>query len=67
MAKLTIELNPPAEQALERLAHDLGTTKADVIRRAMSVFDKVNHETKNGRKLAIADENNRVLMELVIR
>jgi predicted transcriptional regulator len=66
--RLTIELNETADKALKRLADELHTTKVDVIRRALSLLDKVESETKNSqRKLTIADSDDRILKELIFR
>lgn len=64
-ARMTLELNPTAEEALERLAQELGTTKVGAIRQALNMLDKLASERRAGRKLTIADENDKVLKEFL--
>jgi len=65
MAKYTIELGKDAEKQLADVAKSKGSTKADVIRRAVAAYVVLNEESSKGNKLAITDPNNNVLKELV--
>ncbi len=68
MPKLTIEFNDSLNEILRQLADKDGTTKVDIIRRALALYKYVDEEvSKNDkRKLAIA-EDDKVLREIVLR
>lgn len=53
MAKLTVEFNDKMNQILEQLAEEKGTTKVDVLRRAVALYSYLDDEQKR-------DEDNQV-------
>jgi predicted transcriptional regulator len=63
--KLTVEFNDHTNEVLENLANDMGTTKVEVVRRALVAYDYLKKANRAGHKVAIADDNDKVLKELV--
>ncbi len=68
MRKLTIEFNDGMTKLLESLANGRGTTKVDVIRNALALYYYVNEEVlkKEGLKLAISSNEDKVIKEIVL-
>ena len=68
MPKLTIEFNDRVNGMLEELAEEAGTTKVDIIRRALALYKHVDDEVRetDKRKLATT-ENGNVVTEIVWR
>ena len=69
MAKLTVEFSDGMTKLLESLARKNGTTKVDVIRRALALYNYVDEEVleKKGRKLSITEDDNKVIKDLIVR
>ena len=65
MAKLTIEFNDKMTEILEEMSRKERLPKTHVIRRAIALFKFVEGEREKGHKLAITDQNDRVLKEIV--
>ena len=67
MPKLTLELSDRVNSMLEELAAKEGTTKVDVVRKAIALFKYVDQEVveKHDRELAIV-QNDKVLKEIVL-
>ncbi len=68
MPKLTVEFNDRMRDMLEELAAKEGTTRVDVIRRALALLKYVDDEVSENdkRRLAIT-ENDKVVKEIVLR
>ena len=67
MARLTIEFPDRVGSILAKLAQDGQTTKADVIRRALALYEYVNREAvESKRKLSITDQQDKVLKDIVL-
>lgn len=67
MARLTIEFPDRIGIVLTQLAKDGQTTKADVIRRALALYEYVSREAvESKRKLSITDRDGRVLKDIVL-
>ena len=68
MAKLTVEFSDGMTKLLESLARKNGTTKVDVIRRALALYNYVDEEVldKKGRKLSITESDNKILKDLIV-
>ena len=68
MAKTTIEFNESASVELGRLAETLSTTKADVLRGALSLYvfivDELYHQ--EGRQLGIVNNEDEVEKIIVV-
>lgn len=67
MAKLNIQFDEEMDKMLEELAEKKGTTKAEIIRRALAIYKYVEEETRGGkRRLAITSaQDEKVLKEII--
>lgn len=67
MARLTVQFPPKVNQMLDRLSATDQTTKTDVIRRALALYDFVQNETNDGHhKLSITDDKDKVRTNIVL-
>lgn len=67
MPKLTVEFNDKMNDILEQLADEKGTTKVDVLRRAVSLYKYLDAEQKEGgnKKVSIT-QNDNILKDIVL-
>ncbi len=66
MGRLTVQFPSKTDAILNELAEKDETTKTEVIRRALSLYSFLNREAKEkGLKIAIADENDNIIKEIV--
>jgi predicted transcriptional regulator len=65
MPKLTVEFNDKMTKILEELAAEKGTSKVDVLRRAVALYRYLDSEQKENQKVSIT-QNNRVLKDIVL-
>ncbi len=67
MPRLTIEFPDQIDEILKDLAKKGHTTKVDVIRRALALYNYVNQEIKEkDLKLAVSNDKDEVLKEIVL-
>ena len=67
MPRITIEFPEQVDKILRDLAEQGDTSKVDVIRRALALYNYVNKEVKEkDLKLAVADEEDKILKEIVL-
>jgi len=64
MYRLNIQFNERQRTALEGLAQELGTTKAGVLRKALSLLEVTLRERRVGNQIGIVREN-RIIREVV--
>lgn len=61
MAKTTVDFSEPAAEALDRMARELSTSKAEVVRNALSLYSFLLDELSTRRRvLAIVDDDNEI-------
>jgi len=62
MPKLTVEFNDKMSDILERLAEEKGTTKVDVLRRAVALYKYLDSEQKEdeSKKVSITKDGKAV-------
>ena len=65
MTRLTVDLSDRAEEIVSRLASDQGTTKVEVLRRALALYDYVQEQTSEGSKLALVGDGGDVKERIV--
>ena len=68
MPRLTIEFPDEVNQVLEKLAADDQTTKRDVLRRALALYNHLHEQgVKAGgdRKVSITDKDDRILKDIL--
>jgi hypothetical protein len=63
-SKLNIQFNEKQGQALEEMAEELGTTKANVLKTALSLLQLAIREKKSGNGLGVIKED-KVVKEIV--
>lgn len=63
--RLNLELSESANSMLEQVATHNGTTKADVIRRAIALIAYADDVKREGNRLAVADRNRNIVTEIV--
>lgn len=66
MAKLTIEMNPKMEEVLTELARGKHTSKVEVLRRAVALYNYVESQIAEGKKGLAITENDKVVKEIVV-
>ncbi len=64
--RLNINLPEKTFQELERLAAESGRTMTDLVRVAISLAQVAIDEKDHGRKLAVIDQDGKLLKELVL-
>ena len=68
MPRLTIEFPEQGDKILKKLAHEEDTTKRDVIRRALALYNYLHEEgVKCGseKRLSITDKEGAVLKDIL--
>lgn len=64
--RLNVNITPELNSRLDLLAEQSGTTKSELLRKAIALIDlAVTERVEHGNKLAITDTNQRVLREIV--
>ncbi len=68
MARLTIEFPDDADAILQKLAKDEHTTKREVVRRALALYNYLSEEgvkMGSGRRVSITDQNGNVMKDIL--
>lgn len=67
MPRITIEFPEQIDKILKDLAEKGETSKVDVLRRALALYNYVNKEVKEkDLKLAVADNEDKILKEIIL-
>jgi hypothetical protein len=61
---LNLALSPKTDADIERLARDIGGTKADVFTWALALLTVAVDARKKGKRLAVVDEDGRIDTEI---
>lgn len=64
MGRLNVKFSGKQNKVLQELAEELGTTKAGVLRSALSLLEVALRERKSGRQLGVF-EGDRVVKEII--
>ncbi|HYD51985.1 MAG TPA: hypothetical protein VEA99_05135 [Gemmatimonadaceae bacterium] len=64
--KLTLELTEDVNDFLEREADEVGTSKSDVLRKAIALMKVASIERKKKRELAIIDSNSEKVVSRIV-
>lgn len=68
MPKLTVEFNERWDAILQELAARDGTTKVDILRRALALYKYVEEELAKSEKRRLSiSEDDKVLRDIVLR
>ena len=63
--RLTLDVSPDLNQTLEHLASQTGSTKSDLLRRAIALVEVAVEARQKGQRLSLSDENDKVLTKIV--
>jgi predicted transcriptional regulator len=67
MPKLTIRFGDKTDKLLTELAEEKGTTKTEIIRRALVTYKYLDEETKDGNKrVSITTKNNETIKDVIL-
>ncbi len=66
--RYTLDLDQTLDRTLSGLAESKGTTKAEIIKRALATYKYISGETPadSGKKVSITDGADKVLKDIVI-
>jgi hypothetical protein len=62
--KLNVQFNERQKRALDEMAEELGTTKAGVLKTALSLLEVAIRERKDGNQIGVIKDN-QVVKEIV--
>lgn len=65
MVKLSLQLSARLNSELEEIAGSLGISKSDLLRRGIQLLSIANEARKKNQKLALIDENRRLIAEIL--
>ena len=69
MAKITVEFNDQTQDVLDKLASARGTTKVDVLRRALAVYKVLSEETDPAKssklKVSLTDATGKAVKDII--
>jgi hypothetical protein len=63
--RFTLELTPEMNRTVEALARQVGATKSDVLRRAISLVEVALEAKRRHQKLGVIDEDDHVVSRIV--
>lgn len=63
--RLSLDLSPQTNSLLERVVSDQGTTKSDVMRKAIALVIVAEDARREGRSLGVIDANKQLVAEIV--
>ena len=63
--RLNVNISNALSNTLDNLADAEGTSKTDILRKAIALFDLVIKEREKGGKLIVVDEENNVRKEII--
>ena len=67
MPKLTIRFGDKTDKMLAELAEEKGTTKTEIIRRALVTYKYLDEEIKDGNKrVSITTKNNETIKDVIL-
>ena len=68
MPRLTIEFPEEADNILQKLAKDEHTTKREIVRRALALYNYLSEEgvkMGSGRRVSITDKDSNVIKDIL--
>ena len=66
LIRLNVNLNQETAAALRKIADDKGISFTEAVRRAISLYDYIEEETRNGRHVQTTDADRNSVRELVM-
>jgi bisphosphoglycerate-dependent phosphoglycerate mutase len=66
LVRLNVNLNADTARALREIARERDISFTEAVRRAISVYNFIETETKNGRHIQTADTNRENVRDLIL-
>ena len=63
--KLSLFVSPQLNETLENMAQETGSTKSDVLRKALALFQVASEARRDGNRIGILTKDRQVLTEIV--
>ncbi|MDX1252314.1 MAG: ribbon-helix-helix protein, CopG family [Gammaproteobacteria bacterium] len=63
--RLSLDVSPKVNDQLEALAEEEGTSKSDIMRKAIALVTVAVEAKQKGQKLGILDKDRQVLSEII--
>jgi predicted transcriptional regulator len=63
--RLTVDVSQELNKTLESLAQASGSTKSDILRRALTLMEVAAKAKSEGKKMAVVDQSNSVITEIM--
>lgn len=64
MVRLNLNVSDDLNQALERMAAETETTKSEILRKALTLYEVAREGSKEGKKISLVD-GDKVVTEIV--
>lgn len=64
--RLSVDVSPSLNRAIEKLASRMNGSKAEVLRRAFTLLQLAVEAQDNGKKLGVAEKGQQLSTELVV-
>jgi predicted transcriptional regulator len=63
--KLSLFVSPQLNESLESMAQESGSTKSDVLRKALALFEVASEARRDGKRIGILTKDRQVVTEIV--
>jgi len=63
--RVSLDMSPEANELLENLAIASGTTKSQILRRAVALYDVVAAARSQGKRVGVLDQSDKLVSEFV--
>lgn len=63
--RLSLDVSHELNELLDQMAHDTKSSKSDVLRKSIALFEVVIKEKKKNHHLGVFDDNNKIIKEIV--
>lgn len=63
--KLSLFVSPQLNETLESMALESGSTKSDILRKALALFEVASEARRDGKRIGILTKDRQVLTEIV--
>lgn len=63
--RVSLDMSPEDNDLLEKLASAHGTTKSQILRRAVALFHVASEAKASGNRIAVIDQEKKVVTEIV--
>lgn len=63
--RLSLDVSSELDSTLKKLAHDIGGTKSDVLRKAITLMEVAMEGKQRGHRLGLADKDRKFVTEII--